>query len=175
MSSAAKYYNIISSVYDELYGGEQRRKYELLYRFLGKGLLLDAGCGTGLLSEFLAERKLCCEYIGVDVSIGMIQVARRKGRRGSFIVGCVEYLPFRRCVFDYVVAVTLVQNLLDIGVFIKEAVRVLRKGGVLIVTVLLKKRDLVNDVLDAAFHNGLRLMCCIWAPRSADEILVFVK
>jgi len=175
MRDVVEHYDAISSVYDELYGEEQRRKYELLYRFLGQGLLLDAGCGTGLLWEFLRSKEVCCRYIGIDVSTGMIRVARNRRQRGCFLVGCVEYMPFRSNVFDYVVAVTLIQNLLDIGAFIREAVRVLKKGGVLLVTVLLKKRSLVDNVLEAASRNGLKLRRRVWEPYSADEVLVFVK
>jgi len=175
MSDVIEHYDAISSVYDELYGEEQKRKYELLYRFLERGLLLDAGCGTGLLWEFLRSKKIYCKYIGIDVSSGMIRVARSRQQKGCFLVGCVEYMPFRSGIFDYVVAITLVQNLLDVEAFVKEAVRVLKKGGLLIVTVLLKKRDIVADVLDAASRNGLKLVHHVWEPYSADEALVFVK
>lgn len=43
------------------------------------GLLLDLGCGTGLLTELLARTG--CRVRGVDISSRMLRVARRRCRR----------------------------------------------------------------------------------------------
>ena len=40
--------------------------------------LLDVGCGTGFLIDILAKRKPA-RYCGVDLSDGMIRVAKSKG------------------------------------------------------------------------------------------------
>ena len=66
--------------YDERFGDLQRAKYELaLSRLdspLGAGLLLDLGCGTGLLAEHLGRT-----LIGVDLSSQMLARAVGRGER----------------------------------------------------------------------------------------------
>ena len=43
--------------------------------------ILDIGCGTGYVIEYLPE----CQYIGFDINVAYIEYAKRKyGRRGEF-------------------------------------------------------------------------------------------
>lgn len=55
------------------------------------GPILDAGCGTGRVSAHLAARGL--EVFGVDLSPGMVEVARRTHPQLRFDVGALEDLP----------------------------------------------------------------------------------
>ena len=55
------------------------------------GPVLDAGCGTGRVSAHLAARGL--EVFGVDLSPGMVDVARRTHPQLRFDVGALEDLP----------------------------------------------------------------------------------
>lgn len=55
------------------------------------GPVLDAGCGTGRVSAHLAARGL--EVFGVDLSPGMVEVARRTHPQLRFDVGSLEHLP----------------------------------------------------------------------------------
>ncbi len=55
------------------------------------GPVLDAGCGTGRVSAHLAARGL--EVSGVDLSPGMVEVARRTHPQLRFDVGALEDLP----------------------------------------------------------------------------------
>ena len=67
--------------------------------------LLDFGCGTGLLLDFLKERAIDCEYHGWDISKRMIEVARRRHPTADFSVVDVltdELSKFAE-VFDYVI------------------------------------------------------------------------
>ena len=63
-------------------------------------------------------------------------VARTKsgqGRRAQFVEGRIERLPFPDAVFDVVVAVTVLCLLSDQAIAVREAARVLRPGGRLII------------------------------------------
>jgi SAM-dependent methyltransferase len=53
--------------------------------FAGRRTIVDAGCGTGRHSAFLAERGF--EVIGLDSSAAMIEVARRRSSKPTFEVG----------------------------------------------------------------------------------------
>lgn len=55
------------------------------------GPILDAGCGTGRVSAHLAARGL--EVFGVDLSPGMVEVARRIHPQLRFDIGALEDLP----------------------------------------------------------------------------------
>jgi SAM-dependent methyltransferase len=55
------------------------------------GPVLDAGCGTGRVSAHLAARGL--EVFGIDLSPGMVKLARRTYPQLRFNVGALENLP----------------------------------------------------------------------------------
>jgi 2-polyprenyl-6-hydroxyphenyl methylase / 3-demethylubiquinone-9 3-methyltransferase len=110
-------------------------------------LVLDAGCGGGLVARELAATG--AEVVGVDRSLGSLGVARRAaGRRGpadgsessskgvprsvgSFrpAQGRLERLPFADGRFDAVVAADVLEHLPDLPAAVKELARVLAPGG----------------------------------------------
>lgn len=55
------------------------------------GPVADAGCGTGRVSAHLAARGL--DVIGIDLSPGMVEAARRTYPELHFEVGALEELP----------------------------------------------------------------------------------
>ncbi len=109
--------------YDELYGEEQREKYEAaLDHVPPRGAVLDAGCGTGLLAEYMWEQGLlgrvrlyvCLDYSGCMLSIAARRLSRLLPSRSLLIEGNVEALPFPDRSFDVVYSFTvldLVDNL----------------------------------------------------------------
>ena len=93
--------------------------------------VLDVGCGTGALAAALTE-SFACKVWGVDASAEMLEVARRRAPRGvGFKLGRAEALPFRDGWFERV-TMTLVSHLVDRPVAFREARRVLRDGGGLV-------------------------------------------
>jgi SAM-dependent methyltransferase len=54
--------------------------------------VLDAGCGAGRMSRYLAERG--CLVEGIDLSSRMIAMARRDHRDVAFTVGSLSDLPY---------------------------------------------------------------------------------
>ena len=66
---------------------------------------LDAGCGTGIYTVWLAERGL--EVTGVDRDPAMLAAARRKVPNAVFLEADVTALPFPDGEFDLALAVTL--------------------------------------------------------------------
>jgi len=97
---------------------------------LGGRLVLDAGCGGGLVARELAAAG--ASVVGVDRSLGSLGVARRAvGDRGRFgpAQGRLEQLPFMTGSFDAVVAADVLEHLPDLPAAVAELARVLAPGG----------------------------------------------
>jgi 2-polyprenyl-6-hydroxyphenyl methylase/3-demethylubiquinone-9 3-methyltransferase len=94
-------------------------------------LVLDAGCGGGLVARELAAAG--AGVVGVDRSLGSLGVARR-ATDGGFrpAQGRLERLPFADATFDAVVAADVLEHMPDLPAAVAELARVLRPGGSLV-------------------------------------------
>lgn len=94
----------------------------------GGSWILDLACGTG----FLAEEARRCGWlrpVGLDFSLSMLQLARALHPELGFCSGDAERLPFHDAAFD---AVAINFGLLHFArpeLALREAARVLRRGG----------------------------------------------
>lgn len=88
----------------------------------GRGL--EVGAGTGRFALPLGID------IGVDPAYGMVRIARRRGLRA--IVGRGEELPFVDACFNVVIIITVICFVPDPLLLLREARRVLRGGGRLV-------------------------------------------
>ena len=98
--------------------------------------ILDQGCGDGLLTWTLAERGAWA--VGIDADRAMLEAAsarstRRRQQRPRFVEGRIEQLPFPDGSFDVVVIVTVLCLVADRAGAVREAARVLRPGGRLVI------------------------------------------
>jgi ubiquinone/menaquinone biosynthesis C-methylase UbiE len=95
-----------------------------------RGLVLDVGCGTGVLLERLAGRG---EAVGLDLSPDMLaKAAQRQDKRGfraPLVCGDVQHLPFRDGAFESVVSTFAINAVPDLESALREMLRVLRAGG----------------------------------------------
>ncbi|MFZ2643791.1 MAG: methyltransferase domain-containing protein [Verrucomicrobiia bacterium] len=103
------------------------------------GRLLDVGCGTGPMAPTFLQ----CgwEFHGLDIAPKMIEHARRRFAnepRARFYVGKTEQAQFPSNHFDAVIAMGLLEYLNDaeLTAAMKEMARVLRTGGVMIISVI---------------------------------------
>jgi len=129
---------------------------QTLHTFLlsHKGMtVLEIGCGTG--NYAIALTSTDASIWGVDFSLGMLAVARRrgKGRRVTWVCGHAEQLPFRDASFDFVFNVDLVHLVAQRRTMFIEALRVLRYGGVL--CTVTKKHEHIRRRLLARYFPSI--------------------
>ncbi len=164
-----RFYDGTARSYDDLYHEEQTGKYRWaseVRRSPWLGKILDVGCGTGLFSESIKDRGgEGCMVFGVDISLRLVQVARRRlrGQASFLICADADFLPFPGRTFDAAVAFTLLQNVPDAKVVLGEVRRVLRPGGALVVTYLKEKITLtgLERLLRQAGVGGEFLSCIV--------------
>ena len=109
-------------------------------RDLAGGSWLDAGCGTGTLSRLLAERG--CRVLGVDAAMEMVEAAGQLARGGDRSiqlkfeqVETIARLPVVSNSCDGVRCSSVLEYVSDVEACLKEFARVLRPGGLLLVSV----------------------------------------
>lgn len=147
-------YDAIAERYDELYGEEQEEKYSMVLSKINiSGLVvLDAGCGTGLLIPRLDRVEY---YVGIDFSKEMIRrsTLRLKGTKvfGDLVMGDVGLMPFRDSSFEASFSFTVVHEAPGL---LPEIVRVTKKGGLISVTLLKKKGHLEGFILSHLTPNN---------------------
>ena len=94
---------------------------------------LEVGCGDGRTAG-LYLRDHGCEYVGLDVSENAVRAAQALGLDARKIDDGA-LLPFLEATFDAVVCAEVMEHLFEPHLAAAEIFRVLRPGGVLIVTV----------------------------------------
>jgi ubiquinone/menaquinone biosynthesis C-methylase UbiE len=96
--------------------------------------VLEVGCGVGQTSALIAERT-GCRLIGLDISEGMLEFARRRARsagvadRTEFRLGDITDLPFEDERFDVVFGESITVFAPDHAKALEEYVRVVKPGG----------------------------------------------
>jgi 2-polyprenyl-6-hydroxyphenyl methylase / 3-demethylubiquinone-9 3-methyltransferase len=135
---------------------------------LGGRLVLDAGCGGGLVARELAAAG--AEVVGVDRSQGSLEVARRAvGGRFSPAQGRLEHLPFADSRFDAVVAADVLEHLPDLPAAVAELARVLAPGGSLVF-------DTVNRTFWSWFTGVFGLEQVLrMVPRGTHDWRLFIR
>jgi ubiquinone/menaquinone biosynthesis C-methylase UbiE len=150
-------YNSSAQFYDKRYRAIQEEKYKIVlnrYNLNGK-TILDLGCGTGLLFEYLCklgsdQAMLRYNYVAVDISWNMLlklksKTLNVKNKKISLLLSDVENLPFRDNVFNSIFSITTFQNLPCIEEGIRELIRVSARVGNLKFSIL-KKNILLKTI-----------------------------
>lgn len=131
-------------------------------------LVLDAGCGGGLVAKGLAEAG--ATVVGIDRSAGSLGVACRAVRERFLPVqGRLERLPFADGSFDAVIAADVLEHIPDLPAAVAELARVLAPGGSLAF-------DTINRTAWAwvtALWGAERLLGCI--PRGTHDWRLFIR
>ncbi|MBU0606316.1 MAG: class I SAM-dependent methyltransferase, partial [Armatimonadetes bacterium] len=97
----------------------------------GRGRLLDVGCGTG---EFLALLREDFEVYGLEVSQRYLRLARERYGLPHLVAGELTAAGFEPAFFDVVQMRGVLQHLPDPLGQLREACRVTKPGGLLVVS-----------------------------------------
>jgi malonyl-CoA O-methyltransferase len=137
----AKKFSKAAFSYDQASDIQKKAGYRLLSEFAvntrspQSGFVLDLGCGTGYFSRALQNRFVNSTVIGVDLSPGMLSVAKQK-LMGFGVGGDAEKLPFASESIDVIYSNFSMQWCFDLAGLFNELYRVLKPGGELIFTTL---------------------------------------
>jgi ubiquinone/menaquinone biosynthesis C-methylase UbiE len=112
--------------------------------------VLDVGCGTGMLMEDMKALGFVC---GVDFSPVALTFCRERGLT-NLVRANVEKLPITTNHFDLVTALDLVEHVPDDRALIGELYRVLRPGGIALMTV--PAHPSLWSMHDVALHHQRR-------------------
>jgi SAM-dependent methyltransferase len=132
----------------ELWGAYHQHRHEMRYDHLADevreylppgGRVLDVGCGSALVADRI--RDLRADYVGFDFGGHHIEYASKKyaditdrNLRTQFCRGDAQKLPFADSSADVVVFSEVIEHLLQPELAVWEIARVMRPGGVLIMT-----------------------------------------
>ena len=106
-------------------------KVSELMEKLKPGKMLDLACSGGEFSSQFLE--LGWQVYGLDISSAKVREATRLGLQAR-IWNLEKKLPFKDRYFDLVFMGEIIEHLIDTTFFLREAHRVLKKGGRLILT-----------------------------------------
>jgi ubiquinone/menaquinone biosynthesis C-methylase UbiE len=132
------------------------------------GVALDAACGTGRQTAYLAS--LGHRVIGVDAVPEMLDVARAKIPDGDFRRGDLRALPVADDSVDVVVCAIAVSHVTELEPVFAEFARVLRPGGHL---VLSDSRGLIGDIglpLVRRRSDGALGYIPVWSRLASDYL-----
>jgi SAM-dependent methyltransferase len=103
------------------------RRYEKATVGLGRGRVLDVGCGTGQ-SQRIYESG-ASQYVGLDVSLEALRTAASRRPDAGWLQGDALHLPFPNRSFEVVAFSSVLHHLADRTSALIEARRVLVPGG----------------------------------------------
>jgi len=130
----AELYHDVASDYDHVFSHHVvehylTRRSRLVRGLAAQGLLLDVGCGTGILAERL--QRTGYEVAGLDLAPAMLEEATRRGLRHVYAAQSTA-MPFEDHTFDLAITVATLHHLETperVKGTIREMARVVRPGG----------------------------------------------
>lgn len=156
-------YNLTAHIYDMQYAEEQIAKIEAALEGLktdNYSLVLDAGCGTGLLFSYVADKAETT--VGLDISRKILLQAKQRAKnfQGScLILADADNMPLSGNIFSHVFAITLIQNMPDPAKTLNEIRRVAKNDAVFVITGMKKAftREEFERLLHGAGFNVIAL------------------
>ncbi len=144
------YYNGIADGYRELYHDEQKKKIDLVEKYIQtEGRVIDLGSGDGVLNDYLNS---CDDFIFVSCDICLNLLLKNNN---LLKVNCdIHKLPFKNESFNFLFSFSVLQDLTDVRVALLEMKRILVCGGRGIVSFVKfsKKREEIISILENYFN-----------------------
>ena len=164
----ANLYDLSADIYNRRYKKIQEEKIKIVTKYrsnLRSKLVLDCGCGSGLLLPFLDKKT---RYFGIDTSHEMLKQCPKKN---NMIRSDVTNLPFFDDTFDEVFCITVLQNIDNNNQALCELKRVLKNKGRLFISILRKRYN--KD--DLSPLSELKMIKTIDDEKIEDIMFIFEK
>lgn len=101
--------------------------------------ILDVGCGDGIFCEVFLGRKK--QIIGIDLDERALKEAKKRKIYKKLIKADAKNLPFPSASFASVLANSSLEHIENLEPVLKEIHRVLKKGGILVLSAPSEKRE----------------------------------
>lgn len=125
--------NVIDAGRLSPYWGEHAARYVFALPYVGGKSVLDIACGTGYGLALLG--KVARHVTGVDVDpVAAKEALSECGENQAVLLGDGLLLPFANETFDMITSFETLEHLHERNKFLSELNRVLRKGGLLILS-----------------------------------------
>ncbi len=113
---------------------EHVARYAFAARLARTRRVLDAGCGAGYGSAYLA--RTAAGVVGLDRSTDALEfaISHYQSENLKYVQGSCDSLPIRSGSVDLVVSFEVIEHLKDWAIFLSEARRVLAPGGQAIIS-----------------------------------------
>ncbi len=170
-------YDMSASTYNELYSSEQGKKIERILEMVkieNSDIILDDGCGTGFLFSCIQKS---IAVIGLEVSRKLLKIALEHVRKFEIpnvylIRADADSTPFQKETFTKIFALTLLQNMSDPVLTLREMFQVAKKDAVIVVTAHKKffhKEKFVNGM------TALSLKCQIFDDENLRDYIAVCR
>ena len=111
-------------------------------KILEKKVVLDLGCGGGILSETLAEEG--ANILAIDQSKKLINEAKKRAKAKKLKINyqcqSIDNLKLKSVKFDIILCMEVIEHVQDYRNFIKKAFECLKKNGIIIFSTINKSR-----------------------------------
>ena len=124
------HFDFLAPVYEKFIHPHEMEEFWQIVDLPSKGYLLDAGGGTGRVSQFAGDSG--CTIIVSDLSLPMLREAAGKGSLYP-VATQVEQMPFFFRSFDRVIMVDALHHVYDQKNTIEELWRLIKPGGSIVI------------------------------------------
>lgn len=127
----------------------RRKACDLAYEFTAKDSIdkiVDVACGTGDMMDFWKSRAEVSgiavgEIVGVDPSVGMVDVAREKFPKFNYHISKATEIPLEDESADILSITYGIRNVVEREAALKEFNRVLKKEGLVVILEFMKNEN----------------------------------
>jgi len=127
----------------------RRKACDLAYEFYAKDnvdTIVDIACGTGDMMDFWHSRSevngiSVSEIVGVDPSVGMVDVAKEKYPEFNYHISKATEIPLEDASADFLSITYGIRNVVQREEALKEFNRVLKKDGLVVILEFMKNEN----------------------------------